>query len=563
MAYEHRLRSLLCRGYFPKELPPTFSTESFGQKAAEILSEWQLGKVFSRTKRKKVAGKYMRGSYSYQLKAADAEIISAPKRGYERRNLHITHPVPQALLCHEMAQNWLSIQKWLTRQTFSLDQIRISQEYERGIKSINFNVHQAKKGFIEATSNWIVRTDISRFYPTIYTHSIPWAAYGKEAVKQNRSIYDESLADRMDLLVRKCNRDQTVGIPIGPETSRILAEIISARLDVDFQFKMVGDDVKKNSVDRLQDDWFVGATTLEQAESILSKISAVYRSYGLEINGSKTAIERMIAVTGSQWVSELGSFLSHAKGDLRGSRLRELLSLCLRMQAAHPTEPVTPYVLPILEGLSFQAADVEALESFLLKSAVNAPIALPNIARILINVQHSTGNISVGRVRDRFTDLAEAAVEKGNILEVIWLIYTLRGLGARLHSDKLRSASETCQCSALALLLMDMASKGQCIGKLPVDVWADQITEERIATDWIWLLAYEGIRLGWLPDRKAVMSKPFFKAMASRGVEFYNPRRNIEQSEKIVRIRSRVRRRQRREASSLLQLLRGFHPPGY
>jgi len=102
---------------------------------------------------------------------------------------------------------------------------------------------------------------------------------------------DDALADRLDILIRNCNRNQTIGIPIGPETSRVIAEIISSRIDDDFA---ADTDLNNKDIDRLQDDWFIGVSTFEEAEDVLSKIARLYRDYGLEINGSKTSINHIL-----------------------------------------------------------------------------------------------------------------------------------------------------------------------------------------------------------------------------------------------------------------------------
>ena len=281
------LKALLSNGYFPKELPPVFTTKDFGSHADAILQDWHAAKVFEIKGAKdfgKIGGKKFRSKYSYKkIPSADPEVISKPKKLYERRNIHVTHPIPQALLTRELAENWAKVQKWLSRQKYSEDEIHVSDRYERAIKGINFPIHRAKTSYLEATSDWLIKTDISRFYPTIYTHSIPWAAYGKERVKSALKTYEGTFADRLDLLVRSCNRNQTVGVPIGPETSRILAEIISSRIDFDFSTQL--GDLPGEVVDRLQDDWTVGSATLEKSEKILSVISSCYREYGLEING--------------------------------------------------------------------------------------------------------------------------------------------------------------------------------------------------------------------------------------------------------------------------------------
>jgi hypothetical protein len=221
MPFETMLRALVAKGYFPAELPPAFTTETFGEHIIDILEDWRKSGVYE----VKPAGKTpktklpKRNSHTYKLQDADVELISTPKRRFERRNLSVVHPLSQALLSFELTKNWPSIQKWLTNQLYSLYSIRIDGKSSRAIKSLNFSLHRAKKDFIEAVADWLVITDISRFYPTIYTHSIPWAAYGKEKVKANLALYQGSLADRIDSLVRAGNRNQTIGIPIGPETS--------------------------------------------------------------------------------------------------------------------------------------------------------------------------------------------------------------------------------------------------------------------------------------------------------------------------------------------------------
>lgn len=564
MSTDIKLTSLLCKGYFPKELPPVFTTHDFGTHSLSIIEEWRTNKLFKTlTVQRKIGGRkcQMRGCYTYDLPNAEIEIISKPKKGFERRNIHITHPLPQALLAFEMSKHWGSIQKWLMRQTYSLDEIHISSQYERSIKGIDFALHRAKKEFLEATTDWLVKTDITRFYPSIYTHSITWAAYGKIRVKKNVNIYKGSLADRLDILVRNCNRNQTVGIPIGPETSRILAEIISARIDLDFQEK--NGDISANSVDRLQDDWLVGVESLEKAEHILSTISATYHAYGLEINGSKTSIRHVLAVPDPSWISELGAFLSHTPVPPRGNCLREFLSLSLRLQSQNPSESVINYVLTIIESTDIGENDIETVESFLLKSAVLSPLSMDSICRVIINIHYRTQKLSVRRIRDRFITLAERNLEKGHIYEVIWLVYAIRGLKQSINSKRFADMIEDVHGSALPLVLLDMKSRGCFLHPLPKDQWESQINDERVKSDWIWLLAYEGIRRGWLLDKKKVLEKPLFKAMHSRNVVFYDPARNVKKSERIIAAKRQMRKIQTKRIREFILKSRGFNlvPP--
>jgi len=213
-------------------------------------------------------------------------------------------------------------------------------------------IEPRKRTLRQRLIGWSRRTSRASI-PSIYTHSITWAAYGKEKVKGQLKLFEGSLADRLDVLVRACNRNQTVGIPIGPETSRILAEIVSSRIDDDLRHVLTG--VALESVDRLQDDWFIGMPTLESSETVLSHVVRAYREYGLDINGSKTSVTRVIQHLEEAWKSEIGAFLSHRSGDLKGARLREFLALTLRLQSENAKQAVTNYALTVLENQAFES----------------------------------------------------------------------------------------------------------------------------------------------------------------------------------------------------------------
>ncbi|XWN33864.1 MAG: RNA-directed DNA polymerase [Devosia sp.] len=563
-------RALLSKGYFPRELPSVFTTADFGEKSSLILEDWERAGIFKVKASKqfsKVQGKKFRGRRGFsKIPNTEPEIISKPKMLYERRNIHITHPVSQALLTREIAQNWKAIQKWLSRQAYSEDEIVISGVYERAIKGINFPLHRAKVGFIEATADWLVKTDITRFYPSLYTHSIPWAAYGKEKVKANLKIFDGSLADNLDCLVRSCNRNQTVGIPIGPETSRILAEIVSSRIDDDVRryFKQKssgGSEVSRKTVDRLQDDWTVGTLSLEKAENILSVLTSCFREYGLEINGSKTSVTHLLKSQAPSWKSEITSFVSTRSGVLNGYRLEEFFALCLRLQLNAPKDPVLNYALSVIEGHRFKQSDLETVETFLLKAAAIAPISLDRICRIILNLSHQTGKLSKRRLASRFVQLAERHIENGSLYEVIWLLFTVRGLRQPFLSKRITDISETVKSSAVRLLLLEMDHLGLCVSSLPKNTWEKEISVDRSITDWTWLYAYESVRKGWLSASPAFLKSPFFLPLHSRDVVFYDPKRNVARSDSVKAMRARVRKADSLQAMRLIRLLRGVDDP--
>ena len=73
----------------------------------------------------------------------------------------------------------------------------------------------------------MLTTDLSRFFPTIYTHSVPWAFHSKSVAKKNKNPTLKYFGNLLDLALRQAQDGQTIGIPIGPDTSHMIAEAIA------------------------------------------------------------------------------------------------------------------------------------------------------------------------------------------------------------------------------------------------------------------------------------------------------------------------------------------------
>jgi len=161
-----RLKTLIRKGYFPKELPSVFVTEDFGNHVRDIIKEWEITGA--------IPNDYNVARYQWKrLINTEPEVFSIPKSIHEHRYLHITHPVSQAMLSYVISKNWGTISKWLRRAKYSFDETIVSDNSERAVPEPNFLNHQIHKQQIESCATWVVKSDITRFYPSVYTHSIP------------------------------------------------------------------------------------------------------------------------------------------------------------------------------------------------------------------------------------------------------------------------------------------------------------------------------------------------------------------------------------------------------
>lgn len=78
--------------------------------------------------------------------------------------------------------------------------------------------------------NYIFETDIQEFYPSMYTHSIPWMLEGKKKAKINKGD-NSKYYNNLDNLIQQCQYGETYGIPMGTFASRLISEIYLCKLD--------------------------------------------------------------------------------------------------------------------------------------------------------------------------------------------------------------------------------------------------------------------------------------------------------------------------------------------
>lgn len=156
------------------------------------------------------------------------------------------------------------------------------QSTSKYFNELGFNFKYTKK--IEQRllfgGNNILFLDLSNFYHTLYTHSIPWVIHGKQNSKLNRS---GGFANDLDSLIQKCQYGETHGIPTGSITSKLIAELYMCYIDKKllekgYKYARYVDDIKYPFV-----------TNLEK-ENFLMEFNSICREHNLILNDKKTEV---------------------------------------------------------------------------------------------------------------------------------------------------------------------------------------------------------------------------------------------------------------------------------
>lgn len=172
--------------------------------------------------------------------------------------------------------------------------------------------------------------DVSKCFFNIYTHSITWAVKGKDFAKAQGDVY--SFEGRFDRLMQKANYNETNGIVVGPELSRIFAEIIFQDIDLRIEAALLPDRVHERhyALRRYVDDYFVFCNSEQDLDVVHEVLRDQLERYKLFINAHKTVTSTRPFVSQISLArSELGGIieamhdcLDDISGDVEPIKLR-------------------------------------------------------------------------------------------------------------------------------------------------------------------------------------------------------------------------------------------------
>jgi len=357
------LSDLLSRGYFPKELPAPFVTKSF---ASAMKGTKPASSDFSKLLAK---GKKIRSS--------NVGKFSHARGGLLRRQLSLCNPINFYILSREIVSNWHEVSKCSSGTVLSAT----NPEFKSQGRAINGRFPQANRSKLAQQSRlgrrFVLTTDISRFYHSIYTHSIPWAMHTKSRAKMDRSF--GLLGNRLDYLVRQGQDGQTIGIPIGPDTSLVFAEMIMQRCDEALISKLPG--IRGH---RFIDDYELSFSTRTEAEDAFHILNSCLADYELALNPKKTSVTELPLPLEAPWAQELKRFHFRTTRSGQASDLEDFFSRAFELHREWKTEAILQFAVARLRYEEIHSKNWELFQRLLLLCVVPEPATLPYVLENII-----------------------------------------------------------------------------------------------------------------------------------------------------------------------------------
>ena len=206
------------------------------------------------------------------------------------RKMGIPNPITYTLLCQHIQKFWPDICQYFKSQTSnqSYKKSRIHIRKSKNSKALflmsygNHIFDGSPELDLIFDAHYVVKTDISQCFPSMYSHALSWAIVGKTKAKGDKG--DKTWYNLLDYYVRNIKDGETNGFLIGPHVSNLLSEIILCAVDSKLnEWKYI----------RNIDDYTCYVKDQQAAEKFLVALDMELKEFGLNLNYKKTEIIKL------------------------------------------------------------------------------------------------------------------------------------------------------------------------------------------------------------------------------------------------------------------------------
>lgn len=273
---------LKAESYCRIDLPPYFSFD----KVLTPVAEW-IGQ-------KSLRG-FTNGVRDYEN--VNFTLLSNKDGKYSWRPLELIHPVLYVSLVNKITdedawelivERFHSFSENKKIQCLSIP-VRSETKQKDKAEQVAEWWHEVEQRSIELALEYeyILETDITDCYGSIYTHSIAWALHSKEKAKAERRD-KKHIGNVIDSHIQDMRQGQTNGLPQGSVLMDFLAEMVLGYADVQLSERIETENITDYLILRYRDDYRIFTNNPREGEQIAKLLTEVMIDLGLKLNPTKT-----------------------------------------------------------------------------------------------------------------------------------------------------------------------------------------------------------------------------------------------------------------------------------
>jgi len=228
---------------------------------------------------------------------------------------------------------------------------------------------------------YVLHSDISDCYGSIYTHSVPWAIHTKETAKEQRRNLD-LVGNAIDKHLQDMSYGQTNGIPQGSVLMDFIAEMVLGYADLELSNKIQKNNIQDYEIIRYRDDYRIFSNNPQTIEHITKLLTEILIVLGMRLNAQKTIVSNNV-IKHSIKPDKL-YWISSKKG---AKSIQEHLLLIHKLSEEHPNSGSLPKVLNKfynrIKGITETNQNIKVLASILVDIMYKNPGTYPIASAIL------------------------------------------------------------------------------------------------------------------------------------------------------------------------------------
>ena len=452
---------------------------------------------------------------------------SAPRRIDARRPLFLPNPISQLALSRVIADHRQEIVAVINGSALTLYNTEPDVKNERFFVGIDFKAKAEREAEVLARYPFIMMTDIANFFHTVYTHSLPWAVLGKQVVKDalepgagkaEKKHVEDHWCHHLDRAIQRGNSRETFGIPVGPDTSRVVAEVLLSGIHLNPELAEI---LRAREGYRLVDDFFIGFEDEAAAGHCRDVLRRTLWQYNLHLNEDKTDIMRASQFFGGGWKHEIESFIiSRQSAAEQREGIQRLMEIALHHCSLRNDPVPASFFCQRLTSIEIKSDNFRFVRDCMLRVARDFTGCLKSVVKFVTQFRDQLGDAESRQVLERWlAQIFAAHTRRGHDMEIANALVICGILGIPINREAIGLKGR--EASPVVLAVLGLIAADGLLDE-PWDNWRpDPVTN--ILNGAYWLPYYEAAVRGWTTEFElieAVAGDDFFGPLVSAGVTF-------------------------------------------
>jgi len=286
--------------YFNFDLPKYFVFQEILQKISDVLTREPAPDIYG-TFIKNISE--LKSTCHRYYENVNYKILNNKDGKFAWRPFQLIHPVIYVSLVHNITEkeNWNIIVnkfgEFSKNPKIKCHSIPLESEGSQSDKATSvgqwWQLIEQQSIELALQYEYVLHTDITDCYGSIYTHSIPWAIHTKPIAKAK--MRDNNLIGNViDKELRYMSYGQTNGIPQGSVLMDFIAEIVLGYIDLELSTRINKAEIKDYQIIRYRDDFRIFSNNPKDAELITKLLTETLIEMGMCLNAQKTLISNNV-----------------------------------------------------------------------------------------------------------------------------------------------------------------------------------------------------------------------------------------------------------------------------